>query len=206
MHQLLDEDTLLNIHSGTYTDRPLLAEAFLVVGSSSSKQVKVNVRDSAGQRVGELTNGFQLVNDEAVVRYHFVQLEESVRGHGFARSYYGRLEGELRLRDAATIQLRTWQVGGYLFGALGFDFDLSGVPAHELALTRQMRLRQIVDAAQAEGVITPEEFAILEPHLYAPEASRPAALSRPLEITKLSRDLSWRIFGGLQWRAIKQLA
>lgn len=205
-HPLLDEETLLEIHSGEHTDLPLKAEAFLVVGSTTRKQVQVKIRDMNGSQVGELRNGFELVNGEMRVRYQIIEIDSLVRGHGFARSYYGSLESEITKLGADVMTLHTWRVGSYLFAGLGFDFDVSGATQADVLLARQQYLRRLVDGARSSSRITDCEFDQLEPSLFSPLEDRPGSLSRPLELTKLPGDVGWRLLDGLQWDAIKWLA
>jgi GNAT superfamily N-acetyltransferase len=205
MHPLLDEDVLMAIHSGTHTDLGLKAEAFLVLQLGHSVQVQVAVRDAQGRKVGEIKTRFTLADGEMEARYQLVEIDEIVRGHGFGRSYFNDLEREIRERGGDVITLHTWRTGNYVFAQLDFDFDVAGSTDADVLAARQRYTRDLVVEARQAGRITAAEAEQLEPVLFDDVEPRPRALSRPLELAQLERDLGWRILSGHQWNGIKWL-
>lgn len=206
MHPLLDEATLRAIHTGTYTDLALTTAPCLVLPLGNRVQVQVAVLDAQGRRVGELRNGFTLTNGEMEVRYQIVELDPSVRGHGFGEEFFGALERDAKRHAADLVTLHTWRTGNYLFAKLDFDFNVYGNNAQTLLFARQRYAREVVEEALLRSSISSDEFAEIEPQLIDLANPTPDAISRPGEIAELPGDLGKRILSGHQWDGIKWLS
>lgn len=178
--------------------------------------VRGELRNPAGEKVGEFSRVVMRTDDGSTVAYHdALELDPRIQGQGFAQAFNGHLERWYRSSGVDRVELyANIDIGGYAWARAGYSF------AHQRAAERVLhRLRRTVEGRELDirgTPIPPADLAAAQELLDRadrlpfgadgyPTAYEVSQLGRPAGAGRDDMWLGKRTLLGSNWDAVKPL-